>query len=412
MKSGELPEPRLFNRFPSVLVLPVARAIYLFIALISLVVVAGGIVFAVYLQLSTAGQPRTIPVPPPYQGSLSVPNPPLEALDLSVVGARLKPPTSIRFVVTAGVIATPPKQGTVLGYFVADTVNQIAAYPDGVSILGGTDAERFVRALDQKSNKAGLALTPMLASELAEALRDIKEEQQRSFQVRVVMRDQFGTSSAAEDVAFSLRLAPAPAAGPEPKLDSMAEPTELQKIAGEVAKIVEPAMNPARVSAYAKAQLVPRRCGASDGDQIFLADYRRAVEDTRSKLNAANVDAFYTGLCDAWKEVLQTQAAAQEQAEQLARAERDQAEQARASAEEQNRYLQQQHAAWAYQATAYTGVTLSVIAGALGIFLCVSLVLAFLAIESHSRAVRLAIQTLVSASAHRKSADAAVESPS
>jgi len=412
MKSGDFSESRLFNGFPSVFVLPVARAIYLFIALISLLVVVGGIVFAVFLQLSTAGQPRTIAVPPPYQGSLSVPDPPLEALDLAVVGARLKPPTNIGFAVTTGTISTPLKQGTVLGYFTADTANQIAAYPDGVSILGGPDAERFVRALDQKSNLVGLAATPMLAGELAESLRDIKEEQDRTFLIRVVMRDQFGTTSAAEDVAFSLRLAPAPSAAPQPKLDFPVGSTELQKIAGDLAKIVEPAMTPARVSAYEKAQLVPRRCGASDSDQVFLADYRSAVADARFKLTAANVEAFYTGLCDAWKEALQRQADAQEQAAQLVREARDQAEQARASAQAHNNDLLQQHAAWVFEARAYTGVTLSVIAGALGIFLCVSLVLAFLAIESHSRAVRLAIETMVHLSAPGKPADAVEGDPS
>ena len=412
MKSGESSEPGLFNSLPSVFVLPVARVIYLIIALLSLLAVVGGIVFAIYLQLSTAGQPRTIPVPPPYQGSLSVPNPPLDAVDLSVVAARLNPPTNVRFAVTAGTISTPLKPGTVLGHFMADTPNQIASYPEGVSILGGPDAERFMRARDDQSSMVGLAVTPLLAAEIAEALRDIKDENERTFQIRVAMRDRFGTTSAAADVMFSLHFAPESSAGPEPRPDAQTEPTEIQKIAGEVAKIVEPTVNPARFSAYEKATQVPRRCGASDSDPDFLANYRSAVDDARPKLTAANVEAFYTGLCEAWKEVLQRQADARKQAEQLIRAARDQAELARANAEEYNNDLQRQHTAQVFRAEAYTVVTLSVIGGALGIFLSVSLVLAFLAIESHSRAVRLAIETMVRVSEQGKPVDSVEVNPS
>ncbi|MBK8638394.1 MAG: hypothetical protein IPN92_08935 [Chromatiaceae bacterium] len=299
-----------------------------------------------------------------------------------------------------------------MGHFVAETPNQIAAYPEGASILGGPDAERFTRGLDEKSKMVGLAATPMLASEIAEALRDIKEEQQRTFQIRVAMRDQFGTTSAAEDISFTLRLAPALLVSPEPKPDPQTPPTEIQKIAREVAKTIEPTVNPAHFSAFEKATKVPRQCGASDTDQVFLGNYRRAVEDARLKLTSANVEAFYTGLCDAWKAVLKKQADAREQAEQLVRAAREQAERARENAQAHNSALQQRHSEQVFQAKAYTAVTLSVIGGAIGIFLAVSLVLAFLAIEGHSRAVRLAIETMVRVSEQGKSVDTSGNNPS
>jgi hypothetical protein len=401
MKFGAFPEPRSLNNLPSVLVLPIARAIYLFIAVLSLLALVGGILFVAYLQASTAGSPSTVPLPPPYQGSAAFPNMLTSNLDLSLVQARLRPPTNIRFVVTAGTITNPLPQGAVLGHFTADTANQIAAYPEGVSILGGPDAERFARALDEKSKMAGLAATPLLAKEIADALRDIKFETERPFQIRVVMRDQFGVTSAAEDVSFSLKLAPLTLViPPTPKADTQAEPTEVQRIAREVAKIIEPTVNPVYFTAYEKAIEVPRRCGASEGDQDFLTNYRRAFEDTKSKLTSANIDAFYTGLCAAWNDVLQKQAAAREQAEQ-----------ARHIAIAHNNDLERRHAEQVFQAKTYTSVTLSVIGGALGVFLSVSLVLAFLAIEAHSRAVRLAMEAMVRLTEQGKSVDSTGSNP-
>ena len=412
MKFGELVESRLLNSIPSIFVLPVARAIYLFIALVSLLTVVGGILYVIYLQISAAGQPRKVPVPPPYQGSLAVPTIPPGNFDLELVQARLNPPTNIRFVVTAETVSTPLKQGTVLGFFTADTPNRIAAYPESVSILGGPDADRFVRVLHEKSRAAGLAVTPMLATEIEELLRDIKGEKERTFQIRVVMRDQFGTTSPAEDISFSLRLAPAPVVDPEPKTEPQVELTEIEKIAREVANIIEPTVNPAHFSAYNKAMQAPRQCRASDSDQVFLANYRRAVEDVRSKLTSRNVEAFYAGLCDAWKQVLQKRADAEEQAERLVRAARNQAEQARENALAQNRDLQIHHAEQVFRAKAYTTVTLFVIGGALGIFLSISLILAFLAIEGHSRAVRLAIENIVKVPEQGKFVDTSGSNPS
>ena len=81
----------------------------------------------------------------------------------------------------------------------------------------------------------------------------------------------------------------------------------------------------------------------------------------------------------------------------------------RALAENQSRL--QAHEAKVFAAKARSAVALSVIGGALAIFLSVALVLAFLAIEGHSRAVRAAMESLVRLSQEGKAVDPASENP-
>jgi hypothetical protein len=93
--------------------------------------------------------------------------------------------------------------------------------------------------------------------------------------------------------------------------------------------------------------------------------------------------------------VLAQEEAASEQLRKQYWAERRQAEQARDQALARNRDLMNQHERRLLEAQAQTRLTLSVIGGALGIFLAVALVLAFLALEGHSRAVRAAMEAMV-----------------
>ena len=101
------------------------------------------------------------------------------------------------------------------------------------------------------------------------------------------------------------------------------------------------------------------------------------------------------GLCEAWQSVLEQESAEAERLQEQYWAERQAAEYAREQALTQNRDLMDQHQRHVLEAQAQTLVTLSVIGGALGIFLTVALVLAFLALEGHSRAVRAAMEAMV-----------------
>ena len=277
------PGRQLGLRLQSALVLPLARGLYLAVALGCLLAVFGGVLYLVYLQTTIAGQPRTLPVPPAYDGGgVSAPSSE-RVVDLARVGARLDPPANIRFAVSTGTLTEPPREGVVIGRFLADTPNGLAPFPDGVSLIGGRDAGLFERVSDGREKTVALAARPALVAEITESLKDLTEQTRRSFEVRAVARDAYGNVSPPTDLTFDLVLAPkrpAPAASapaPEPE----AEASELQKIAREIARTVEPEVNPAHFAVYKTALAVPERCGSSEGDETFLANYRRAVDEMR-----------------------------------------------------------------------------------------------------------------------------------
>jgi hypothetical protein len=170
-------------------------------------------------------------------------------------------------------------------------------------------------------------------------------------------------------------------------------------------------VNPAHFAVFNAAVKVPGRCGANDGDKAFLANYRRALGEVRERLTASNVEAFYLGLCDAWKAALTREAAERDREEQKHSAARRAADEARARAQAHNDHLLQQHATRVFEARTQTAVTMSVIGGAFAIFLSVALLLAFLAIEGHSRAIRAAMESMVRLSAEKKAHEVVPDSP-
>jgi hypothetical protein len=393
-KSDE-PKRGWLLRLQSTYVLPLARGIYLVIALLALVTMIGGGAYVLFLQASVGAEPGSLPLPPPYQGADPVATPSERSVDLALVQSRLEPPTKIQFVVTPGVITKPLSEGQVLGRFLAETPNKLAPFPDGVSLLGGRDAERFERVADSSSQAIALAARPALADEIKAALVDIQQETTRTFEIRVVARDRYGITSAPADLSFALKLAPAPAVIAVPAPESQAEPTPLQAIARDIARTVQPEVNPEHFAVYHKAIEVPGRCGASAEDGSFVSNYRRAFEEVRARLTTANVDAFYAGLCDAWKAVLGREEAKREQVLEGQRAAREAADAARAKVQGENQRRLQEHGARAMEAKVKTALILPVLGGALVTFLAIALVLAFLAIEGHSRAVRAAMEAMV-----------------
>ncbi|MFZ0790690.1 MAG: hypothetical protein WAM94_13855, partial [Chromatiaceae bacterium] len=313
MNGSERTGRRWFLRLQSAFVLPLARGIYLLVALGCLLAIIGGALYLVFLQTSIASRPTTVAVPPPYQGHGTVVEPSDRTVDLAVVGKRFEPPTNVRFQVAPSTLTEPPKEGQVLGYFLADTPNGLASFPEGVSVIGGRDAELFERVAEGASKKNGLAARAALSEQVGEALGDIKVATSRTFEIRVVARDRYGITSAPMDLAFDLRLGPKTITSEKPSsAEPPAQPTALESVAGEVARIIQPEVNADYIAAYRTALTVPGRCGASDSDDAFVSNYRRALEEVRSRLTASNVEAFYAGLCDAWQEVLGREAAAQE----------------------------------------------------------------------------------------------------
>ena len=143
---------------------------------------------------------------------------------------------------------------------------------------------------------------------------------------------------------------------------------------------------------------IPKQCEASDQNQVFVANYRQAFEQVRTRLKANNIEAFYAGLCEAWQDVVAREAAARRQVEEAQAAARRQVEEARAQALEFNNEARAKHQLEASAAQATTYVAMSIVGGALATFLSISLIVAFLAIEGHSRAIREAVKAMVSVS--------------
>jgi len=402
MSTNDAPRLRWLLRLQSAYVLPLARGIYLFVALASLLAVMGGVLYVLYLLATAAAKPSLAPLPPAFQQSEEGVEAPPREMDLAVVERRLDPPTDVRFYVATGTITAPLAEDTLIGYFQASTPNGLAPFPDGLSILGGRDAELFERVpLDRQ--QIGLSARPGLVAKIEEALDDIAEKQTRTFEIRVIARDEYGSVSAPTDLSFDLSFGPAlPAESADAEPSPEADPSELQKIAREIAQTLEPTVNPAHFAVYRTATETPSRCGARDDDAVFLASYRRAFDNTKSRVTAKNIGAFYAGLCEAWEAVLQREAALQQQAEQERRSARRAAEQARDRVEASNARLLAEHETKVLRARIQTPLTLSVVVGALAVFLSVALVLAFLAIEGHSRALRAAAESLVKLTEQRE----------
>ena len=381
--------------------LPLAKGIYLLVAIGSLITVIGGSLFALYMQSVIALPVKTVAVPPPYSESpANVGNTPVPTMDLFLVSNHLAPPTNIKFVVTIDTITTPLREeDNILGYFSADTSNGLASFPDGIDIPGGRDATLFERTFDQEHKAIGLKATTTLIKEINETLRDIQEQNERNFEIQLLARDRYRMLSDLTTISFPLRFGPKSPPPPTPE-PTMSEPTELQKIAGDIATIVtsEPK---SRVAAYRRALEIPKQCEASDQTQVFVANYRQAFEQVRTRLKADNIEAFYAGLCEAWQNVLAREAAARRQVEEAHAAARRQVEEARAQALEFNNEARATHQLEASAAQATTYVTMSIVGGALATFLSISLIVAFLAIEGHSRAIREAVKAMVSVSEER-----------
>jgi hypothetical protein len=370
-------------------VLPTARTIYLGIACLSLLAAAIGLVVALLMQVLSMGGPSHERVP-------FVADAPALSIDVDAVGAHLRPPHNIRFVFTRGTLHEQPSTSDFLGYFDADTANGLPKYPDDFSIIGGRDAELFERVSVSIPNgtRAGLAPTQALIARLGADPMAYLQPRSHSFQLRVLARDAYGNSAAA-DVIVSLRTGPVPldAAAPAPA-PQVEETTDLQRLASEIAAKADPTHGAAFFDIYKRAQRVPADCGADEGTH-FVGEYRRAFEATRSLIVAGNTEAFFAGVCDAWRQALAKHAT------ELA-----QAELARNEAIARNQTAEFRHAIKVAGTKSIRNLALGLVGSAIVAFITICLFLAFLAMENHTKAVREAIEAMVDAQrANRRPAE-------
>lgn len=387
--------------------LPAARTVLLVGALGAFLVTVISVLVAGYFQTQSWHS-----APPAFMPSRYVPQNPKLALD--VVAAKLTGPTNIRFISYPGVISSPLGTDEVIGQFEADAVNGLPDPPNDFLLLGGTDVDFFtpVRGTAGPALRNPLAQYPQLLGNpqgtfryglvASQTLNDLVRKavaagqvQSRSFSVRVIAFDKLGNKSAPQDVSFTLQFGPEPRAAakaigvtPTTSATQPVEPifrqTPLTMLADEIAIVADPKRGPTFFNVFRKAADVPRTCGVDPNNTIFIADYRRAFEFAKNRLTSDNVVAgFLPSICEAWNAGV----AAEDQAEAAASAKRLQALAATQAAEAEAKWLN-------VGARVGRNLALSVMLGAIGVLLILSLPLALLLLENHSSALRAIVERL------------------
>jgi len=362
------------RRLQSDLVLRTARGFYLIAACISLLAIVIAAFVAIVAQGSTLRFAIDRPVP-------EVSSPQAEAIAVEEVAARLAPPTGLRFVQDPGMISFEVAEGQALGYFIAETPNQLAPYPDDFDVVGGEHASLFQLSRHPGSGRAGLRASAGLAQALNEAQNGLTTTLQQQFNVRVIARDQAGQRSQPTDLVITLLLGPPGAAAPAP-VEKQQPFTALQALAREIALVVDPAQTDIYFDTVRSALRTPRLCNADESPE-FVAQYRRGFEGVRAQLNRDNVSLFYRGVCDAWQNA-------------IARGEARYAQERAVADEVIARNMQTRMALEGQKVMArmVRNVAIGIAMSALAAFLTIALFLAFLAMEGHSKALREAVDIL------------------
>lgn len=369
-------------------VLRAARTVYLIAAIASLVVIVVGLIFALFFQVSTWKSANEIPLPRAY-------SPSSPTLSADNIGKFLIPPQNIRFMPSMSSIRAPLSDRSILGHFTADTPNGLARYPSDFNILGGKDAALFDR-VRSAGKRSGLKPTRALISKVNGLLPTLRKPQSAMYELEVIARDRFGNISKPEIVSFSLTYAPPSAKSKTSttfaaRAESAKKMTELQRLAKNIAFLVDPKRTPAYFAAYRRARAVPKKCGVSSDNATFISNFRRLFDQLRPKLRATNMEAFYTGVCSEWHRALSEQQVAQEKARE-----------ARASVIARNEAANAEAEGGRRLAAVGRDIALTVVGAALSAFLLISFLLAFLAIENHTRAVRRAVETLTKNSSNQE----------
>ena len=366
--------------------LRIARATYVVAAMASILVALLGLLVALYFQFVMTKGPSLVSVPPIPQVAL----PPVTA---DSVDNRLKPPTNVRFVLTRPTIDHQLNGRGVLGYFQADTFNGLAPYPEDVDILGGKDSDLFDR-INGGSGTPGRGAALIPAAKLTERINSGLEAGQPQhsddFTLVVVAHDTYGVASQVTEVHFKLTYGPVPPAPttavsprqPEPPMVPRAL-SDLERLARDIALIVGAEGSTVYQNTYNRALREPDVCGTSQNDSDFVVNYRRLFDHARPNLTAINLSAFYDGVCESWRKATSERARVQANAAAAQNA----AINSNRSAEVQYQY--ESAAAWVSR-----NATLIVVGSAFGTFLTICFLLAFLAMENHSNAIRNALAVI------------------
>ena len=379
--------PTLLRRVQSSVILPTARVIFVAVAVLCMIAVGIGVLAAVYFQVATGQQPNLVPVPAPYVAPAKAP------VDLSTVANRLRVPQNLRFVLRRGMIDRPLGLGDAIGYFDADTPNGLANAPKDFEIVDNKDSDFFFRRNFINPNgggRSGLWPSQKLIDQQSRVLPAIKAPERQHFELSVIASDRWGNHSPVETVAVDLLYGP-PAAPVPPAEEPREQLSDLQRLARDIALMLDPQKSPAYFDAYRRALQVPSDCAARPDDADFVAEFRQGFERYRAQLTPSLAEPFYAGICEAWQRAMNEEQNA-----------RNRADNARAAAERQNAAAEAETAAKRGVATIARNFTAGIVGGAALVFLVISLLLAFLAMENHSKALR---ETVAAIAKNRESAE-------
>ena len=360
--------------------LKVARVSYVVAAAVGLGVTVLALMVAVYFEIEMTRGPSLVPVPAVAQVGL-------QPVGTETVAGRLTPPTNVRVAITRPNIDAPLNSNDVLGYIQADTFNGLAAFPYDSDILGGADADLFDRANGggrPAGRGAAIMATAKLIGLVNDAIRSGQAPREHDYALTIVVRDRYGFMSQPTATTFSLAYGVRPSAQDQPAPAPVnPQPSELERLARDIALISGPEGSANWRAEYGRARSEPGVCGTTADNQDFVAGYRKLFEFARARLDAARLAAFYDGVCDSWRDVVTRQT------RELAAAEA-----ARFAAINTNRDAEIRYQAEAAAAWVARNATLVVAAGCFGAFLMICFLLAFLAMEDHSNAMRIALETL------------------
>ncbi len=357
----------------------VLRAARVLVTVVALLCFAAFVVVAIAVigyEVASVGPARTVAVPPPYTAA-----PP--SIDAARIVQEMAAPTGITFVPAAASPGWLAKGSAVLGRLTAEAHGGMAEFPDAFRIVGGTGAA-YVDITPQ-----GVIGTFRLRRRVKRDLARPKPPATLRFTLRVVASNRFGVSSR-QLLAVSLPYAPAqktaslvPSAKPSPEpARPAAALTQLELIARRFALAVDPGRTPLFFRAYQMAYALPARCHAA-GSKGFLNGFQSALAKAGPLLNANVAPGFLKLVCLSWTESIQRQ---QRLAVRAERARHD------AVMRQNALYVRTQEEEAA--ARVRRDSALVVLAGVLGTFLVVALVLAFLAIEHHTRTLGTMVKRL------------------
>lgn len=356
-------------------ILPTARTLYFVGACGALAIAAFGLIAALAFQLVVwAPVSRSVASAPPEPRHIP--------MSYEIVSARLRPPANIRVQVTA--IREPVDRFSVIGSIVVDTSNGLDPN-DGILVLGGEDASQIVMASRGRTrNTVPFTADEMLVAELNEAFQK-GVGRSRKYNLRVAAKDVFGNISEPRSLTFAFDfLGLQEAQTPMQKSEEVPQLTEYQEVARAIALRADPQRTPQYFSIYKNALAVPARCGTNSDNRDFIVETQLAFDRAKEHIDSKNVYAFFAGLCDGW-------AAARGQ-------ERETSRRIRADHDAVvSMNLQREAAAEARRGGAWAArnVALAIAAGAIGTFLSIALLLAFLAMERHSKAMRDMLALLI-----------------